>query len=215
MAKYIEREKIFSIWKSIPAPASVVSLSAAIHQTPAADVVSRAVYEQTAWERDIAMEQLAAHGIGFGEECEARHLQDGNTAPTAALAWTRRRSMGLIDADELIKQFNPEYTKKLIRKGETHLDTLAEGYTEVYRLIQNAPTIDPVRAAGGCYCEECAYKDDTPCPAFDSYFYRTSLRIKFCSEGKRKGATRKEAKSACKAAEDAQNQEASDAGEIK
>lgn len=71
MAEYIEREKIFSIWKSIPAPASVVSLSAAIHQTPAADVVSRAVYEQTAWERDIAMEQLAAHGIGFGEECEA------------------------------------------------------------------------------------------------------------------------------------------------
>lgn len=34
--------------------------------------VSRAVYEQTAWERDIAMEQLAAHGIGFGEECEAK-----------------------------------------------------------------------------------------------------------------------------------------------
>lgn len=38
MAEYIEREKIFSIWKSIPAPASVVSLSAAIHQTPAAEV---------------------------------------------------------------------------------------------------------------------------------------------------------------------------------
>ena len=38
----------------------------------AADVVSRAVYEQTAWERDIAMEQLAAHGIGFVEECEAK-----------------------------------------------------------------------------------------------------------------------------------------------
>ena len=34
--------------------------------------VSRAVYEQTAWERDIAIEQLAAHGIGFGEECEAK-----------------------------------------------------------------------------------------------------------------------------------------------
>lgn len=39
MAEYIERAKIFSVWRSIPAPASVVSLAAAISQTPAADVV--------------------------------------------------------------------------------------------------------------------------------------------------------------------------------
>ena len=38
MADYIDRNKIFSIWRSIPAPASVVSLAAAISQTPAADV---------------------------------------------------------------------------------------------------------------------------------------------------------------------------------
>ena len=38
MADYIDREKIFSIWRSIPAPASVTSLAAAISQTPAADV---------------------------------------------------------------------------------------------------------------------------------------------------------------------------------
>lgn len=36
--EYIERSKIFEVWRSIPAPASVTSLSAAIHQTPAADV---------------------------------------------------------------------------------------------------------------------------------------------------------------------------------
>ena len=39
MADYIDREKIFSIWRSMPAPASVTSLVAAISQTPAADVV--------------------------------------------------------------------------------------------------------------------------------------------------------------------------------
>ena len=39
MAEYIDREKIFSIWRSMPAPASVTSLAAAISQTPAADVV--------------------------------------------------------------------------------------------------------------------------------------------------------------------------------
>lgn len=39
MTDYIDREKIFSIWRSMPAPASVTSLAAAISQTPAADVV--------------------------------------------------------------------------------------------------------------------------------------------------------------------------------
>ena len=38
MAEYIERDKIFSTWRSMPAPASITSLSAAIHQTPVADV---------------------------------------------------------------------------------------------------------------------------------------------------------------------------------
>ena len=38
MADYIDRENIFSIWRSMPAPASVTSLAAAISQTPAADV---------------------------------------------------------------------------------------------------------------------------------------------------------------------------------
>ena len=81
MAEYIEREKIFSIWRSMPDPASVATLSTAISLTPAADVVSRAVYEQTAWERDIAMEQLAAHGIGFGEEFEAADRKGTNCTP--------------------------------------------------------------------------------------------------------------------------------------
>lgn len=39
MAEYIERDKIFSIWRSMPATVSVKSLSAAIHQTPAIDIV--------------------------------------------------------------------------------------------------------------------------------------------------------------------------------
>lgn len=39
VAEYIERSEIFRVWKNIPLTASVTSLSAAIHQTPAADVV--------------------------------------------------------------------------------------------------------------------------------------------------------------------------------
>lgn len=50
MAEYIERSKIFSLWRSMPAPASVTSLSAAIHQTPAIEIVrckDCARYEET------------------------------------------------------------------------------------------------------------------------------------------------------------------------
>ena len=48
MADYIDREKIFSIWRSMPAPASVTSLAAAISQTPTADV---APVRHGRWER--------------------------------------------------------------------------------------------------------------------------------------------------------------------
>lgn len=53
--------------------------------------------------------------------------------------------MRLIDADELLQKMQTEYdsTDRLIDQGELHLDTLAEGYTEVHGLIESLPTIDP------------------------------------------------------------------------
>ena len=54
--------------------------------------------------------------------------------------------------------------------------------------IADALTIDPVHAAGACYCRECRHKDTNVCPAFDGPMRRTSLRIKHCSEGEPKGA---------------------------
>lgn len=38
--------------------------------TPAADVVSKATFEQVKWERDTAMEQLNEHGIPFGGKAD-------------------------------------------------------------------------------------------------------------------------------------------------
>lgn len=76
----------------------------------------------------------------------------------------------LIDRNELIKKLDPEYkeTVKLIKSGETHLDSLAEGYTEVHDLITRAPTIDAKPVKRGYwnykftidgqsyrYCSEC------------------------------------------------------------
>lgn len=44
-------------------------------------------------------------------------------------------------------------------------------------------SIDPIRTAGGCYCRMCRHKDSNVCPAYDAPMRRTSLRIKYCSEG--------------------------------
>lgn len=43
------------------------ALREAISRVPAADVVSAGAYEQTAWERDTAIAQLAEIGKAFGE----------------------------------------------------------------------------------------------------------------------------------------------------
>lgn len=49
--------------------------------------------------------------------------------------------------------------------------------------IENTPTIDAVPVIR---CRECVYRNTTACPAYDAPFMRTSLRIKFCSEGQRR-----------------------------
>lgn len=60
-------------------------ISAQILRLPAADVVGRSAYDQTKWERDIAMQQLAEAGIPFGGKVEvavvvhARWITEENT----------------------------------------------------------------------------------------------------------------------------------------
>lgn len=54
-----------------------------------------------------------------------------------------------------------------------------------YNAIENAPTISAVPVVR---CRECVYKNTTACPAYDAPSMRTSLRIKFCSEGQRREA---------------------------
>lgn len=52
--------------------------------------------------------------------------------------------MRLIDADNVRGLFDAEFkeTRKLILAGETHLDNLAEGFTEADRVIREMPTVD-------------------------------------------------------------------------
>lgn len=67
--EYIEREPLIHELKDRLCiyPARV---RRAIVNAPAADVVSRDLFKQIKWERDIAMTQLEEHGIAFGMKKE-------------------------------------------------------------------------------------------------------------------------------------------------
>lgn len=56
--------------------------------------------------------------------------------------------------------------------------------------VINAPTIDPVRAAGGCYCRECKFwDDDGRCEPRENGLIREYTKpTDFCSYGEPKEA---------------------------
>lgn len=89
--------------------------------------------------------------------------------------------MRLIDADVLIqkiKYLSYDYEK-------VRIDTI----TGCLLTDFISPTINPVHAAGGCYCKECVYKEknnnknpkDYWCQFHDSYMSLNG----FCSEGRK------------------------------
>jgi len=90
--------------------------------------------------------------------------------------------MRLIDGNEFIRKLTLDTSKGFY--GE-FMDGSEVAYTsrEIDNAIENAPTIDAVPVVR---CRECVYKNTTDCPAYDAPFMRTSLRIKFCSEGQRR-----------------------------
>lgn len=70
--------------------------------------------------------------------------------------------MRLIDADNVRGLFDAEFkeTRKLILAGETHLDNLAEGFTEADRVIREMPTVD---AEVVVRCKDCKHYDMGVC----------------------------------------------------
>lgn len=69
--EYIERGALVEHIKNMPwkiTPAAEISKGIflqTVEDAPAADVVSKGVYDQVQWERDMAMQQLEEHGIPF------------------------------------------------------------------------------------------------------------------------------------------------------
>ena len=106
--------------------------------------------------------------------------------------------MRLGDLDALRAQlfsyysFINEDTQKSTYKGDTLMDYEVADMIE--DCIDNAPTIDPVRAAGGCYCRECCFgRKPRAVDMQDGYVYcQEQSKYKeidsFCSDGEIKEA---------------------------
>lgn len=61
--------------------------------------------------------------------------------------------------------------------------------SQVVTLLENAPTIDPVRATGGCYCRECRYAQYPDSPnIICEKFYGAGSPDGFCYWGQQKEA---------------------------
>lgn len=95
--------------------------------------------------------------------------------------------MRLIDASELRKLFKEEFkrTKKMIDDGQTHLDTLAEGYAEADHLLRfRALTVDAVPVVR---CRDCKfYFPDSTNPCVLSIGLTMVDEDDFCSYGEKK-----------------------------
>lgn len=71
--------------------------------------------------------------------------RDFATREDAAKAWNRRPTMALIEREALLSEAID------VEVNGVTISAVPAG------LIRYAPTIDPVKAAGGCYCRECKY----------------------------------------------------------
>lgn len=97
--------------------------------------------------------------------------------------------MRLIDADVIPALFDEEFkeTRKLIRQGETHLDNLAEGFTEAGKVIRKMPTIDAVPVVR---CKDCIHSYDDLCGLCCTCGPYVDCVVQpdfYCADGKKKG----------------------------
>lgn len=87
MAEYIEREALIKTYKGWLTQLEdfedegdrrgVETCIAVLKDAPAADVVSKAVFEQVKWERDTALATLKEHGIGLAEKADVVEVKHG------------------------------------------------------------------------------------------------------------------------------------------
>ena len=89
-----------------------------------------------------------------------------------------------IDVEGFEKLFDEEYksTRRLINEGETHLDNIAEGFSEAAKVIRSIPTADVVEVVR---CKDCAHKGAAFCMAGDFPLTKENEND-YCSYGERR-----------------------------
>ena len=89
--------------------------------------------------------------------------------------------MRLINADNVRGLFDAEFreTRKLILAGETHLDNLAEGFTEAGRVIREMPTVD---AEVVVRCKDCYQSGVIGNVLYCTYWEKNTDENGYCHE---------------------------------
>jgi hypothetical protein len=93
----------------------------------------------------------------------------------------------LIDADALIERL------KFKRRLNGNIPDKCAGYDSAIAQANKLPSVDPVHAAGACYCRECKYQDECICriefigrnPILEQNTYEYHP-LHFCSNGQRR-----------------------------
>lgn len=99
----------------------------------------------------------------------------------------------LIDADAAKIRF-ANYREDCINEDDINA---ANVFADVVLELDEFPTIDPVHAAGACYCRECKYQDECICriefigrnPILEQNTYEYHP-LHFCSNGQRREDTK-------------------------
>ena len=78
MGRYIDTSKITYMWQEYKNGEYTdgVTLQSIIDRVPTEDVVSKGLYDQIKWERDIALEQLEDLGLCLGQKIEGYYISE-------------------------------------------------------------------------------------------------------------------------------------------
>lgn len=103
--------------------------------------------------------------------------------------------MRLIDADALMESIRQHDYPLTAHINSTDKGMFTVG---IKQAVDEMPTIDPVYAAGGCYCRECLKKDTESCPMVEFEYVCPEDRERtlftanyddgFCNYGERREA---------------------------
>ena len=97
----------------------------------------------------------------------------------------------LIDADKALSELKP-----ITLEMEKSAMLLSDASLMMKNWICRQPSVDPIHAAGGCYCKECLYKEEDGTVSLIKYWCNlhdiTMPLNGFCSEGKNENNLKEE-----------------------